>query len=185
MNNYLVYKHTSPSGKSYIGITNDYDRRCNQHQNSSNRCSAFKSAIAKHGWDSFEHTILLTNITLEEAKNAEQSLIAEHNTLAPNGYNLTTGGEGRLLSEETRAKLSATRKGRPGRKGIPLRREVIEKRIQTNAKLPPRVVSPETKAKISAGNKGRPRTIEHLAKIRASTYHITYEEALQFFLDRL
>lgn len=38
-NIYLIYKHTSPSGKSYIGLTNNYQRRCREHK-SSNICIA-------------------------------------------------------------------------------------------------------------------------------------------------
>lgn len=49
-----------------------------------------------------------------------------------------------VVSAETRAKMSATRKGKPtGRKGVPM--------------------SPETKAKISAKMKGREKSSDHIA----------------------
>jgi predicted GIY-YIG superfamily endonuclease len=48
MKKYLIYKHTSPSSKSYIGQTKQYKRRCYEHQYY-NGCIAFKNAIKKYG----------------------------------------------------------------------------------------------------------------------------------------
>lgn len=62
--NYVVYKHTSPSNKSYIGITSNYKLRCNQHKSKNSRCRLFSRAIQKHGWDNFTHEILEDNLTL-------------------------------------------------------------------------------------------------------------------------
>ena len=107
---YLIYKHTSPSGKSYIGLTNNYLRRCNEHK-SSNSCVALNNAIVKHGWDNFTHEILLENLTLDEANHQESLLIESHNTLYPNGYNLREGGSHHSFSEETLMKMSNNKKG--------------------------------------------------------------------------
>jgi len=111
--NYLVYKHTSPSGKSYIGITKNTKHRETNHKSPNSGCPAFSAAVQKYGWDSFTHEILLEGLTLDEANEAEQRLIAEHNTLSPNGYNLTSGGKVCSLSAETRAKMSSVRKNKP------------------------------------------------------------------------
>ncbi|RWZ87180.1 MAG: GIY-YIG nuclease family protein [Hydrotalea sp. AMD] len=107
---YLIYKHTSPSGKSYIGLTNNYQRRCNEHK-SSTGCMAFNNAIQKYGWDNFHHEILIENLTLDEANMLESKLIQSHNTLYPNGYNLREGGSHHSFSTETSQKMSNTRKG--------------------------------------------------------------------------
>ena len=131
---YLVYKHTSPSGKSYIGITGDYDKRCREHKSASgsskySQCRAFHAAIRKYGWDAFTHEILYSNLTIEQANHRETQLINEYGTLAPYGYNLCTGGgvkvwsdasrlfasnrrKGMKFSDATRAIMSAQRKGR-------------------------------------------------------------------------
>jgi hypothetical protein len=59
----------------------------------------------------------------EEAKNWEIRYIDALNSLSPNGYNLTKGGDGgqsefrEPASEETRAKIGAAAKGR-GAKGV-------------------------------------------------------------------
>jgi len=114
MNNYLVYKHTSPSGKSYIGITNNYSMRCNNHRRTT-ACPAIAAAIRKYGWDNFTHEILQENLTLDEANTMEQQFIKEHNTLYPNGYNLTTGGKvGKKFphTEERKRAVSEKLKGR-------------------------------------------------------------------------
>ena len=90
---YLLYKHTSPSGKSYIGITSNYSHRCYAHQHNKSRCPAFFAAIQKYGWDNFTHDILASGLTKADACVMEQQTIIQYNSLAPNGYNLTTGGE--------------------------------------------------------------------------------------------
>ena len=107
---YLIYKHTSPSGKSYIGITNNYQRRCNEHKSNKGCCVAFNNAIQKYGWDYFTHEILHEGLTLHEANQMEISLISSHNTLYPNGYNLREGGSLCSFSDETKEKMSNVRK---------------------------------------------------------------------------
>lgn len=92
MNTYLIYKHTSPSGKSYIGQTGAFKRRTQEHLSSKSCCRAFLKAIQKYGWESFTHEILAQELTLDEANRLEKKYIVEHNTLVPNGYNLTSGG---------------------------------------------------------------------------------------------
>lgn len=109
MNNNLVYKHTSPSGKMYIGITNDYTRRCNEHLSDANLGStfAFHKAIRKYGWSSFTHEILAINLTKQQAFDMEIALInvAEKGLL----YNMTLGGEG-VSGEVSRKGRIARRK---------------------------------------------------------------------------
>jgi group I intron endonuclease len=113
---YLIYCHTSPSGKKYIGQTNNYNRRCTQHKNPNRKkLFAFHNAINKYGWDSFKHEILKDNLTTDEANNLEEYFIKEYNTLAPNGYNLQTGGKNSKPSIETRLKISNNCK----QKGLP------------------------------------------------------------------
>ena len=108
---YVVYRHTSPSGKCYIGLTKDYELRCMQHKNSNNVCAAFRNALEKYGWDNFTHEILEENLTLQEANDREKYFIEYHNSLSPNGYNLTTGGDTFELSEETKEKMRGKYRG--------------------------------------------------------------------------
>lgn len=87
---YCVYKHTSPSGKSYIGITNDYTLRCTYHQRADGSSPKFHRAIKKYGWDAFTHDIIVPDIT-QEAMELEVLLIEKYDTRT-NGYNIHPGG---------------------------------------------------------------------------------------------
>lgn len=89
--NYLVYKHTCPHGKSYIGITKNYEQRCYQHQTNKD-CKAFYDAIMFFGWDNIKHEILIDGLDKESAIIQEELLIIKHNSLYPNGYNLRIKG---------------------------------------------------------------------------------------------
>lgn len=72
-------------------------RRLNQHTSDAlnntkkKQCSYLNNAIRKNGKDKF--TVALIEYCLpEDANNREIHLIKEYNTLYPNGYNLTEGG---------------------------------------------------------------------------------------------
>ena len=148
--NFLVYKHTSPSGKSYVGLTNNLTKRNSKHRQV-NECMAFHTAIQKYGWDSFIHEILVENLSLEEANDWEKFFIKIGNTLAPNGYNLKDGGDSFTHSAETKAKISRSLKGK---------KASLEARAKISAAQKGKVNSPETKAKMSASQKGKKRSAE-------------------------
>ena len=141
-NIYSVYCHQNKiNGKKYFGITckiPKYRWGRNGHEYASNY---FGRAIAKYGWDNFEHIILYSGLDKETAIMFEKYLIAEFNTQNNVfGYNLTAGGDGvESPTEEVRRKISESNKGK--------------------------VNSPETRAKISAANKGKVMSAEARAKI--------------------
>lgn len=104
---FLIYKHTSPSNKSYIGYTkNTMEIRYRGHCKSAEKGSdcRFHKAIRKYGKENFISEIIHDNIlTIEEAKILEKKYIIEFNTLGRNsdGYNMTPGGDGvQLFGEE-------------------------------------------------------------------------------------
>ncbi len=68
---YCVYKHTSPNGKVYIGITrqNPIKRWMNGKGYAHN--THFYNAILKYGWSNFRHEILFTGLTREDACQKE------------------------------------------------------------------------------------------------------------------
>ena len=99
---YLIYKHTSPSGKSYIGQTKDYNGRCVSHKNLKTNSTRFKTAIEKYGWNNFLHEIIRSNLSLEEANYWEEFYINYYKTLHPKGYNLKKGGDNKEPSEITK-----------------------------------------------------------------------------------
>ena len=111
MNNYCVYKHTTPSGKVYIGIT--YQRLTKRWKNGRGYegCTAFYRAIQKYGWANIKHEILAENLEKDAACEMEQRLIAELKSYDPeHGYNLTMGGEHYEPTQAWRDALSKSNK---------------------------------------------------------------------------
>lgn len=110
---YCVYKHTSPNGKVYIGITkyNPLLRWNNGKGYVNNKY--FYNAILKYGWDNFTHEIVCEGLSKEEACEKEVKLIALYKSNNSDyGYNLTSGGEHYIHNEEAKLKISAANLGR-------------------------------------------------------------------------
>lgn len=101
---YCVYCHTNKiNGKKYIGQTKlDLDKRCGSGGQKYKGSRHFWFAIQKYGWDNFDHEIIASNLTLDEANNFEILLIDKLNTRNPDyGYNIASGGFNKEPSEET------------------------------------------------------------------------------------
>jgi len=178
MKSYCVYKHTAPSGKVYIGITSK--RPQTRWANGAGYVGNphFARAIEKYGWDAITHEVLLAGLTKEEAEAAEVRLIREYRSAERDfGYNIDLGGNavGRA-SEETRAKMSASRKGHPtsietrakiseSHKGVPATPAQLAAIHARAAQQRGKKMPEETKAKISAALSGRERTEAHCRHI--------------------
>ena len=112
--NYIVYKHTAPNGKIYIGQTGQKNpKRRWQNGEGYKPNSHFYSAIKKFGWDNFEHVIVADGLTKEEADWLEKFLIDYYETTdRTKGYNNTSGGDGSFeMTDEAKKKISKARKG--------------------------------------------------------------------------
>jgi group I intron endonuclease len=84
--------------KCYIGETKckDVIWRWNQHKQKieiNKGCPALRDAVKKYGIDNFEFSVLIICFDDERFKH-EIEYIKRYNSVAPNGYNLTNGGEG-------------------------------------------------------------------------------------------
>lgn len=111
---YVLYKHTSPSGKVYIGITSKKVNKRWQNGTGYKPCTAFYRAIMKYGWDNIKHEILFVNLSKEMAEHLEILLIKYFKSLGMS-YNITDDGGGHLgysPSEGTRKLLSDASKRR-------------------------------------------------------------------------
>ena len=74
-------------------------------------CPRFWKAIQDFGWDNFEHKILYTDLSAQEANRIEIQLIKRyHATDRKYGYNINPGGSS--MSEETRNKISISNTGK-------------------------------------------------------------------------
>ena len=109
---YSVYCFTNKiNNKKYVGLTSNIKQRHKQHKSTRNRCPVFSSAIKKYGFENFDFLILKDNLNIEDAKIFEKQFIKELNTLVPNGYNRTEGGDSSVMhTEETKRKISEKNK---------------------------------------------------------------------------
>lgn len=91
---YTVYKHTTPSGKVYIGTTSkkpEYRWKNGKGYMSNRR---FCDAIRKYGWENIEHEVISTGLDKGQAYAMEVELIAKYDATNPaKGYNISIGGE--------------------------------------------------------------------------------------------
>ena len=115
-NHFIVYMHENKlNHKKYIGITGKKAEQRWQKGKNYRTCTAFNRAIQKYGWDGFEHIILFTGQTEEEACQKEIELIAEYKTQDPDyGYNIAAGGGGTTgmhHTEEMKSMMSERFKG--------------------------------------------------------------------------
>lgn len=89
-----IYKYTGPSGKSYIGQTVQSLRdRAGHNGKNYSRCPYFHSAIKNYGFENFSCEIL-GEFKVGELNSKERYFIEVFNTLFPNGYNCSLGGQG-------------------------------------------------------------------------------------------
>lgn len=106
---YTIYVHINKYNlKVYVGQTcQDVNRRWRDGKGYTNSETYFKNAINKYGWDGFEHIILETELTKNQADFYEKLYIMTYNSTNRNfGYNETYGGDGVVPSETTRRKMS-------------------------------------------------------------------------------
>ena len=90
--NWTVYKHVSPSGGVYIGITHQKPEERWNSGKGYKRHPYFFNAILKYGWDNFKHEILFTDLSKKEADEKEKELIKLYRS-GGKCYNVTDGGE--------------------------------------------------------------------------------------------
>ena len=148
---YTVCKHTTPSGKVYIGITKQKPEQRWDYGNGYRQNKHFYSAILKYGWENIRHEIVANGLTKEQACDLEIELIAEYHATDPRyGCNNSTGGEHGSLgvhpSAETRQKMSEANKGQ---KQTPQQRDALMNYLIGHE------ASAETRRKISEAGKGR------------------------------
>jgi group I intron endonuclease len=154
---YTVYKHTTPSGKVYIGTTSkkpEYRWNDGKGYMSNKR---FCDAILKYGWENIEHEVISTGLDKGQAYAMGVELIAKYDATNPaKGYNISIGGEcgalGMHHSPATRQKISEAKKGHTVSSETRLKMSESHK----GAKSPwyGKHLSPETRRKISEANKG-------------------------------
>ena len=107
-----IYKHTSPSGQSYIGkslakvgarwrnhVASAYDEKYTEYN------YPLQRAIRKYGEESFSSSILEDDIPEDILDTTEIAYIEKYDTFY-NGYNQSKGGEGVSGERSTEAKYN-------------------------------------------------------------------------------
>ena len=161
----IVYVATNTiNGKQYVGQTTvHFENRQKQHlyHASHESTSYFHRALRKYGANNFEWEIIGQCNNIDELNEKEKYYIDKLGSFVdknPGGYNCSTGGSNFLLSEETRAKISASSTGKKLSEETKAKLSVI----RTGKKH-----SEETKAKISAFRTGKKHSEETKAKLSA------------------
>lgn len=95
---YCVYIHTNKvNGKKYVGQTihGDHPKKRWVNGLGYQLQTYFWRAIKKYGWDNFDHEVIASRLTKEEADNFEKILIKLLNTTDRSfGYNISLGEDG-------------------------------------------------------------------------------------------
>lgn len=182
---YIIYQHTTPSGKVYIGQTclNTNVRWANG--SGYKTCKLFYYSIKKYGWDNIEHKILHKDLSKEQADILEKMYI-QFFKIKHISLNITDGGEGMTgfhHTEEARIKISEAHKGKPRKPFSEEHRRKISEALKGKGKgrhrteeskqkiseaLKGKIVSDEHRRKLSEVHKGRLFADEHRRKISES-----------------
>lgn len=111
----IIYKHTNKiNGKIYVGQTKLNLKQRWREGEGYKYCPLFYNAIQKYGWNSFNHEIIEEVDSIEQANKREQYWIAFYKSNDPRyGYNLTSGGLNREISEIARQHMSEAQKHKP------------------------------------------------------------------------
>jgi len=139
----FVYAIWFPTSKKYyIGQTCNLKGRMKTHLNNN---SLVGSALRKY--DDWQVSILHVRKTRDEINLLEIECIRNFNSVAPNGYNLTRGGDGaNYWKGKKRPNLSKAMQGH---------KVSLETREKMKAVRKKQKFSKETCKKISEGNKGK------------------------------
>ena len=121
-NLWCVYKHTTPSGKVYVGIAKNVKHRWRGNGSGYKGSTRISNAIKKYGWDNIKHEILFSNLTKEDACQKEIDLLKQFNSTNPAvGYILLSGGQCGLHSKETKSKIQKSNMGHPVTESVRIR----------------------------------------------------------------
>ena len=172
MENYSVYQHVNKeNGKRYIGITSrEPEKRWGTDGNNYKSTPYFWNAIQKYGWDGFDHEVLFSGMTKEEACSKEIELIRKYNTQNKDfGYNVLSGGEAPSIPEEIRRKMSEAMMGNKNGEGIVFTKE---RRQHISEALKGKPFTEEHRQNISKAKKGKPhKSISEDARKKISDAH--------------
>lgn len=109
---HIVYETTNLiNNKTYIGVHSALSTS-DDYLGSG---AALKKAIVKYGKENFKKSIIKICNNKEEAFALEKKIVNYEYVNDPTTYNMKEGGRGRILTEETKKKISEKHKNKPKR----------------------------------------------------------------------
>lgn len=150
----LTHKET---GRHYIGQSVDILSRWKQHEKATSK-TKIAAAIRAYGWSAFTFEIIEL-CDRSKLAELESKHIAQYASLAPNGFNLTTGEEVKRLSEETKLKIAEANRRR-------VVSDATREKIRLYRLTPDAI---DRTRKMGESRKGAKLTDEHKAKISESS----------------
>lgn len=150
-----VYKYLFPNGKVYIGRSGNLKTR----QRTGYGDTLVGKAINEFGWESVEQEILAEVNSVEEADILEKHYIQKYKALDfTYGYNMTPGGTGGCAISKYKKPMSAEARkkiGENSKKHLTGRKLSEETRAKISASNKGHIVTESTRKKISDANIGR------------------------------
>ena len=171
--------------KQYVGVTKfSLEERFLQH---TKRGFFLTEAIQKYGEQKFSIELIKEVKTPEQAYELEIFYIKEYNTKAPNGYNLTDGGDGifgwqptdeyrQECSERTKQLHKNKKICMYGKNHTEKTKEKMSQSAKGNQNCLGRILSEETKLKISASHKGKILSDSTKDKISENHHNVSGEK---------
>jgi group I intron endonuclease len=176
MNNGLIYRLLFPDGKSYVGKTVNMKNRMNNYKKlKCKKQPKLYGALVKYGFDSVKVDIVEYDIPIKTLNEREIYHIERVGSFH-DGYNCTPGGDGILMTEEIRNKISKTLKSKNIKRSsehIAVMKDMSNKSPEfINHMSSGKTISESTRKKLSESNKGIgkgiPLSEEHVSKMRKS-----------------
>lgn len=173
------------NGKQYVGQTiRGIKKRWSCHLKDARRGGdgLLGRALRKYGAGAFSVVVIDVGYSVDDLNHKESTWIATHKTLAPDGYNLTTGGARCVFSDDVRKKIGDAHRGRtphPNNIAVTIHRNrtrvwTEEDRQHMREVQTGKTASQKTKDKLSRNRKGKPlspqaREASRLARTGAVT----------------
>jgi len=183
---YAIYIITNTiNAMQYVGVTSNIKGRWYQHKKANGSSKYLHTSIKKYGIENFVFTHVADAFSWENALEIEMMLIKQHNTKAPNGYNLTDGGQGTIgykWSDDSRKKIRDINIGKKLSEETKKKQSLAHVGNKYNLG---KKASNETKAKMSAIRLGKKHTQESKRKMSIASLGKKHSEETKKYLQEI
>jgi group I intron endonuclease len=170
----IIYKITNKiNGKVYIGqTTQTLSDRWSKHKYRNSHSKLIRLAIKKYGIENLTIEEFCSCFSIDSLNLLEERIIAQFNCITPHGYNLTSGGDSAICTEENRQNRSISGKRHwsdPQAKAKHIEAlNGVERREKISASSKSRWNDPEYRKRVSEAirkGKASPEHRAHMSKV--------------------